>query len=189
MHWLAEIFRCVCAWCPVCGWEAFPHEAAPGFRCPDCGAAVLPPRLITEPVRPRLLQRGTPDLADQVSNARTRHDNPDLWDFNRLFVCSIKSAGIRADVPHWVRSCEVWGCIAVDSSRYREWVSDERGPYLGYVLFAPGFWREAWSLARNMAASHPERPAVYFTDRLAFGVFIFPGEKHRVFNASNLREF
>lgn len=138
---------------------------------------------------PLLLEAGTPSLEDQVSNARTRHDNPNFWDFNSFFVCSIKSAGIRENVPHWVRSREVWGCIAVDSSRRREWERDERWPYLGYVLFAPAFWREAWSLARNMAASHPERPAVYFVERLEFGVFVFPGEKHRVFNAINLREF
>lgn len=130
---------------------------------------------------PLLLTAGTPEIGAQVYAARTAGDIEELWHFGRLFCCWIDPRGLReVSVLHWTQQHARLGCIAVDSSRLREWLSDDRVSHTSYVIFRAEAFHDAWQVARLLAGSNLHRPATVLAEGLHRRIFVLVAPAHHL---------
>lgn len=88
-----------------------------------------------------------------AKHERSAEESPEL------FCCTIDPNNEDDDLPEWLRSAPVVGCIIFDGARTQDY---ERGDFDGMqteVLFLPERFHQAWRLARLVKGSNRHRPA------------------------------
>jgi hypothetical protein len=96
-------------------------------------------------------------------------------------VClGVMDAGRDYRLPSPMRMRRRLGCIVVDTSTDDDVIAERDEEKRSYVLFLPGRFKDAWSIARRLRRSHPGVAAMVGSAELAESIFIALGPWHHL---------